>query len=293
MYQKIDYNELGGLPLTQEIMDFMQNSYNEVFESITEVIGTYAIISGVALSAGNYGAGWLSIDGEIVPFEAAPASQGTKISVFPSATSIEFGNGDIKPVIITRRAILGTTGVDLSLFTRITLPQLQTDLTSTTNIANNALTIANNAAATTIPTGVILIWSGSIASIPSGWGLCDGTDGKPNLRSRFIIGAESSGTYTVGATGGASFVQLTISEMPSHNHTILIDGDHNHFVKEVNRGEEGSSGIDQSVGSYTEAGEIKNTSFSGNHTHLMNNTGFGIAHENRPPYYALAYIIKL
>ena len=50
------------------------------------------------------------------------------------------------------------------------------------------------------PSGGIVMWSGSVASIPSGWLLCDGTNGTPDLRNRFIVGAGS--TYAVGATGG-------------------------------------------------------------------------------------------
>jgi hypothetical protein len=51
----------------------------------------------------------------------------------------------------------------------------------------------------TIPSGLISIWSGSVGSIPSGWVICDGSNGTPDLRSNFVIGAGS--TYSVGATG--------------------------------------------------------------------------------------------
>ena len=53
-----------------------------------------------------------------------------------------------------------------------------------------------------IPTGVIVMWSGSIASIPTGWLICDGTNGTPDLRNRFIVGAGS--TYSVAGTGGSA-----------------------------------------------------------------------------------------
>jgi hypothetical protein len=89
--------------------------------------------------------------------------------------------------------------------------------------ATQAVTTNNTSLATTafvrsiIPAGVILMWSGSIASIPSGWVLCDGANGTPNLRDRFIVGAGS--TYGVGATGGSADATL-----PSHTHSLSASG---------------------------------------------------------------------
>lgn len=99
-----------------------------------------------------------------------------------------------------------------------------------------------------VPTGGIIMWSGSIASIPTGWALCNGgtyakTDGSgnvtvPDLRDRFIVGAGS--TYAVAATGGATSntptitvtneaVALTTNQMPSHTHTATVtDTGHTH-----------------------------------------------------------------
>jgi microcystin-dependent protein len=148
------------------------------------------------------------------------------------------------------------------------------------------------------PPGVISMWSGTTP--PPGWALCDGTGGRPDLRERFIVGAGGDNTsvagaaYANGATGGVNTVTLTAAQIPAHSHTMQSAGDHSHYVKEVNRGDEGSSGVDQSVGSYDEGGAEKYTSTAGAHTHTINNnTGGGGAHENRPPYYALAFIIKL
>jgi microcystin-dependent protein len=71
-------------------------------------------------------------------------------------------------------------------------------------------------------TGMILLWSGSIASVPSGWALCDGTNGTPNLRDRFVIGAGS--TYAVNATGGSATATLATTNLPSHTHSISASG---------------------------------------------------------------------
>jgi hypothetical protein len=79
-------------------------------------------------------------------------------------------------------------------------------------------------AATPIPTGAILLWSGSIGSIPAGYVLCNGNNGTPDLRDRFIVGAGS--TYAVDATGGSADAIVV-----SHNHTatsVVTDPGHSH-----------------------------------------------------------------
>lgn len=110
----------------------------------------------------------------------------------------------------------------------------------------------------------IILFSGAIADIPSGWYLCDGSNGTPNLRDRFVVGAGSS--YGVGDTGGEATHVLTIAEMPAHDHVIT-------------GGTAGGSG------------HVRRDALN-NSNHTSNQTGSGSAHENRPPYYALAYIMK-
>ena len=87
--------------------------------------------------------------------------------------------------------------------------------TSTTQLATTAF--ASAAAAAAFPVGGIIMWSGSIASIPSGWLLCNGASGTPDLRDRFIVGAGT--TYVPGATGGANTNTLSIANLPAHTHT--------------------------------------------------------------------------
>ena len=67
-----------------------------------------------------------------------------------------------------------------------------------------------------IPRGIIAMWSGAANAIPDGWLLCNGSNGTPDLRNRFIVGAGSN--YDVGDTGGAQSVTLTTAQMPSHSH---------------------------------------------------------------------------
>ena len=126
-----------------------------------------------------------------------------------------------------------------------------------------------------VPSGCILIWSGAANAIPTGFVLCNGSNGTPDLRGKFVVGYhDGNGDYDVGDTGGAETVTLTTAQIPSHKHTTNIDGGH------VIPGNGGSSFP------YGGAGTYASTVFS------MNNTGGGGAHENRPPFYALCYIMK-
>lgn len=231
-----------------------------------------------------------------------------------------------------------------------------------------------------VPSGVIALWSGSTASIPSGWVICDGTNSTPDLRDRFVVGAGN--TYAVDATGGSNTVTLAEANLPGHTHSVSgttgSDGAHTHNVS-GNTSTTGAhthtlSGNTSNTGAHTHSGSTSNTgshshgqqgrvfgngntnsaitlsnnvannqsfannntlsagahshnfttnsdgahshTLSGNaasagdhshtlsgtadsagaHTHSFSttsgSTGSGTAHENRPPYYALAYIMK-
>ena len=148
-----------------------------------------------------------------------------------------------------------------------------------------------------VPPGGIIMWSGAINDIPVGWALCDGSNGTPDLRNRFIVGA--GGGYNVGSTGGANSVTLTIDQMPSHSHysgnmRTSTDGSHSHTYSRptISTGAESGS----STFPYTGV-ETYSTSSAGSHSHDVSgstdNTGGGLSHENRPPYYALCFIMKL
>jgi microcystin-dependent protein len=145
-----------------------------------------------------------------------------------------------------------------------------------------------------VPSGAILLWSGSVASIPSGWFLCDGTNGTPNLQNRFIVGAGD--TYAVDATGGAASVTLTTGQLPAHTHsfsgTTNTTGAHTHTV-----GTTGAVSADQGgAGSSNAAETTRTTSSAGDHSHTFSgttgSTGSGDAVATLPPYYAIAYIMK-
>lgn len=171
--------------------------------------------------------------------------------------------------------------------------------------------------------GMIMLWSGSIASIPTGWVLCDGQNGSPDLRNRFVTGAGD--TYAVNATGG----QNSITGVPSHTHTFTANtgsaGSHSHtgttssagghyhntwgdrFSSGSPFGTDGSANNAGSGGGTDSDNLLYRTSAIGDHQHTFTtNTEANHQHsvsgttastgsssiDIRPLYYALAYIMK-
>lgn len=139
-----------------------------------------------------------------------------------------------------------------------------------------------------VPSGVIVMWSGSIASIPTGWLLCDGTSGTPNLRDRFIVGAGS--TYAVNATGGSANAVVV-----SHTHTASVtDPGHQHNLSNGQAAVEvgGSREAQAAIGNLGRLGfTVASTTTTG--ISVTNaSTGVSGTNANLPPYFALAYIMK-
>jgi len=134
-----------------------------------------------------------------------------------------------------------------------------------------------------IPVGGIIIWSGAANKIPDGWHLCDGSSGTPDLRSRFVVGA--GGSYSVGSKGGAESVTLGVDQIPAHDHLYSGD-DHIDYINGY-----GYKTSDHVVG--RPGGYDASSSGSGDGTvYTTSSTGGGKSHENRPPYYALCYIMR-
>lgn len=167
-----------------------------------------------------------------------------------------------------------------------------------------------------VPKGGIIMWSGAIDGngnpiingIPdTGWHICDGTNGTPDLRDRFVVSVGP--TYNAGATGGEVSHVLTTSEMPAHNHSGAsgAGGGHGHSISDPGHyhGITSDNETDTpwpygATGNNTDGTVNTNSATTGitvngvgDHTHSVISQGSGAAHENRPPYYALAFIMKL
>ena len=164
----------------------------------------------------------------------------------------------------------------------------------------------------TVPVGTIVMWSG--ATVPTGWALCNGqsVSGQqtPDLRGRFVLGSGSGTSLTsrtLGQTGGEENHTLTASEMPSHSHSVdppstgtTSNGDHTHGYKSGWNSQSGIAGGDWYADEIGYKIMSNTTTSSGNHTHAVDiaafnssTNGSGVAHNNLPPYYVLAFIMRV
>jgi hypothetical protein len=143
----------------------------------------------------------------------------------------------------------------------------------------------------TIPAGLISLWSGAVGSVPSGWYLCDGSNGTPDLRDRFVVGAGS--TYAVGATGGSADAIVV-----DHTHTAtstsnVNDPGHSHSYTQVH------TPYNVSINDRPYAWQTRSANTSTSTTGITVSTSTTVSSagtsgtgQNLPPYYALAYIMK-
>jgi microcystin-dependent protein len=179
---------------------------------------------------------------------------------------------------------------------------------------------------TSIPIGGIIMWSGAGVTLPSNWKLCDGTTYgtvvTPDLRGRFVLSSGSGSgltTRTTGGTGGAETVALTVAQMPKHDHggtttstNSTNNGSHTHGVtdpghyhqqsSETHGGQYGNSWnrsrrddgyftpVINTENAYT---NISVNSTNSAHNHAISEQGSGSAHENMPPFYVLAFIMRV
>jgi hypothetical protein len=171
---------------------------------------------------------------------------------------------------------------------------LQTSTGTTLQTLDNLYPILQTSTSTgaTIPAGLIAIWSGSTGSIPAGWTLCNGTNGTPDLRNSFIIGAGS--TYAVGQTGGSADAIVV-----SHTHTASVSDPGHKHTHGATFQFQGSVYGNATVASGAQASQSGNSTISGYTS--TETTGISVTNSstgtsgtgaNLPPYYALAFIMK-
>ena len=136
-----------------------------------------------------------------------------------------------------------------------------------------------------IPTGGIIMWSGSQTSIPTGWVLCDGNNATPDLRDRFVLGAGNS--YAVGATGGSKDAIVV-----SHTHTATVtDPGHAHTYN-IRAGAPYSGYNAYGVNDSSNSADKPTSSSTTGITVTNSTTGSSGTNANMPPYFALCFIMK-
>jgi hypothetical protein len=147
-----------------------------------------------------------------------------------------------------------------------------------------------------IPSGVIVMWSGTIATIPTGWFLCDGSNSTPDLRNRFIIAAnaDDGGAAKTNVTGSATQTGGSKDAIVvSHTHTATVtDPGHTHKLNAYNVGASSSGSSQGAVGLTAVGAELTSESNTTGITVSNSTEGSSGTNQNLPPYYALAFIMK-
>lgn len=271
---------------------------------------TVATLQATNFSSGNA----LITGGSATGLSAVSATTG-------QMTTLTAGNA-----VISGGNVSNVSGANVRLFSS----NIQNSVATTRSVSDNSTAIATTAFVhSVLPAGAIIMWGGAIASIPTGWQLCNGSNGTPDLRDRFIVGAGNS--YAVAAVGGSNSVTLDSTQLPLHNHTqqgtfttnpdgshahALTDPGHTHTMtfRRTSKAQNATPYMltDPNIGenlngtaTYNTGGSTTGISISavGDHSHTVTISGATSSaggsggttqpHENRPPYYALCYIQKM
>lgn len=295
-------------PLSTDALDFMQEQ-NFLVARLTELAGPYVIIS----QPTNGKAGLCVFDGELLPLSGDTAA--THIGVTEVKTDITAHGTTYRDARVTREAVYGTSGAPASSF--VILDNMSALKSAIADLTTALTTEANTRARHDIPKGTIIDWYGTIvvSNMPDSFLPCgkivvgsldqvhteqtlwqnkmhgglefaEGYNGNgyyyrikswngytiPDLTDRFIV--QAGGEYSLGKTGGEKEHKLTVREMPSHSHEVTA------YVS-------GSNGYDK-------FGIISDRDVTTPKTYTpLSDTGGNIAHENRPPFFALYKLIKV
>lgn len=292
-----NFNQTGGFPLETDTLDEIQNAYS-IFNALGAISGDKTIIRGCTQNGNTISDGQVYVNNELFEFRGGTLQ--SRVVIGQEIVSKPFENGENKEVLYKRFITFGTGSGSMA----------WSDFKRTPSILELQKAL--------VPVGMISMWSGAINAIPSGWVLCNGGNGTPNLSGKFIVGYQSNDAdyNSIGKTGGAKAVTLTESQMPSHNHTGNTNsagqhnhtgntntaGQHSHSVPNEN-GVNGGSGVHfriegnnrnrqpgRMAGSHYHTFTTNN---DGNHSHSFTTAAKGgnQAHENRPPYFTMAYIM--
>lgn len=298
-YQNFTENGNQKFPLSTQALAFMQEQIKLAY-GLTDLAGQNIIVREPTASV----PGLVIYDGELLPLTGTRPVRLGYIVISESTETISVEGRYEGNVRTTRVALYAAT-------VRAGGSQQRKSISSFTTLKSISTLMAelDEAKQHHVPTGAIMMWSGTIANIPTGWALCDGQNGTPNLQGRFIVGAttgvvmfDSIGyNYPVGTTGGKNKVGLTLDEIPSHNHGGYTgdSGAHSHYADfNTYKNATESSADDYTRNRFARANgdhEVQRVSTNQEdaHSHKIPNAGGGNAHENRPVFYALAYIMKI
>ena len=229
MNRRIDFTQLGGFPISQNSLAFLQQSFRDAFAGLAAYFGDYVILSGVADLGANYGDGWMAINGELVPFVGG--TKASNVVITESVASKLFADGNTKNVWYTRTASCASSGgTPFTSFTRLSgakndqlnlttevNARTNGDTTLQTNINNeiaaraNGDTILQNNINNLIDTNRSWISAGALAS---GWtGSIDyKLTGRGTVKFRGVVTKSSP-------TSGEIIITVPVAARPSSNIT--------------------------------------------------------------------------
>lgn len=277
---KINFTAKDNFPLSSDTMDMMQQMIGSS-ASMALLGGSNYILSGCVDDGTNVSNGIIIIGGEILPFEGG--AKKTKITIQQTTKTLTAFGVDYPEAYIYRSAKFSDTGE----YTWSDFVQVLTNKQIEERI--NALKGEE--------AGFVKMWSGRVDRIPEDYKLCNGdvvtvaqypelaySLGKeteqsftlPDLRKRFIVGydnAVESGYNSMWETGGVEKVTLTVGQMPNHTHKIEF--------------------VDEKWGDNANSRPFPNPAGTSGYQADTTSSGGGQAHENRPPFFVLAYVIKV
>ena len=294
MYSINFTNNKKNFPLSTQALEFMKLISQQAYQ-LAALGGSNYILSGCTnTSADNWSAGWVVINGEFLPFNPGTGTLTSNVHIVEVKGSVDAGYETYDDVYITRYVEFGTNVGGADTFVLNTLIRIKTNLQLAAESATKEeLTALSNLM---MPKGGIIMWSGTTLSIPVGYALCDYNNGAPinglaipDLRGRFIVGLDERINQSiatdvtnltlnygvVNSKGGKPNVALAVTEMPAHNHDYNLPLSTN----------------DKDAGATRASGAHDNDITGVNYT--TQDRGGSQAHENRPPYYTLAFIIKV
>lgn len=261
---QIDLFKYARFPLSAETLDFLQQM-SALMAKAAGIGGDNFILSGCVDAGVIVSSGIIVIGGEVMPFVGG--TKETYIIIEETKRSVTAEGTVYNEIYIERKARFGTgaTQLEWSLFKPVlTIPALDAKI------------------AGVIPTGVVVMWAGT--EVPTGWAICDGNNGTPDLRDKFVLSAGPQNA--AGSTGGNKTIQLTEAQLPAHKHgkgTLgMNDASWANWVAYNNNTLTANNSINVGV-------EYKNYELTGETA----NTGNGDAINIMPPFYALAFIMKL
>lgn len=261
MNKKIDLTKLGGFPLTQQTLAFMQNSYVDALGALAHFVGGQTILSGLTISGNTATDGWIiTHGGEIIPFIGGTVSPFYIIETITE--EVTFFDNETKGVYQTKRARFG--GV-MYLFSQLKRVGKVSELWQRGDTKDIIITADQFA--------LDFDGQGIGRNGRLGWALCDGQDGRPDVRGRVFVNYDPNQTEfnMIGKIGGVKDVTLTVGQIPPHTHGYqapLLSGDHPGRSSGYNRPNMPNAGTTSSAGG-------------------------GQAHTNLQPYFVAVKIIKI